>query len=159
MRRLSDLREQVSTWQGMAQRVKDALDLVEMAAEEEDDSLLTELTTEVESLEETLDRLEFQLVLSGEHDKDAALLSIHAGAGGTESQDWAEMLMRMYYRERILDCLEEMYDFRTVLLDAAEKLFASQPTVSPATTTGCLSVSSPGSAGRPTTSTPSAVCV
>jgi peptide chain release factor 2 len=98
MRRLSDLREQVSTWQALERRVKEALELVEMAAEEEDDSLLVELTTEVESLEETLDKLEFQLVLSGEHDKDSALLSIHAGAGGTESQDWAEMLMRMYLR-------------------------------------------------------------
>jgi peptide chain release factor 2 len=49
-------------------------------------------------LESLLARLEFQLVLAGQHDKDAALLSIHAGAGGTESQDWAEMLLRMYLR-------------------------------------------------------------
>ncbi|MCP4600935.1 MAG: peptide chain release factor 2, partial [Proteobacteria bacterium] len=53
---------------------------------------------EVESLEHQLEKLEFQLVLSGEHDQDSALLSIHAGAGGTESQDWTEMLRRMYLR-------------------------------------------------------------
>ena len=98
MRRLSDLRETVVTWRGIDRRVKDALDLIEMAAEEDDDSLLAELTEEVESIESTLDKLEFQLVLSGSHDKDPALLSIHAGAGGTESQDWTEMLMRMYLR-------------------------------------------------------------
>lgn len=98
MRRMSALRDEVSTWQGISKRVKDALDLVEMATAEEDDSLLSELTDEVESIEAQLEKLEFQLLLSGQHDRDSALLSIHAGAGGTESQDWAEMLMRMYSR-------------------------------------------------------------
>jgi len=98
MRRMSNLRTEVETWQGVARRVKDALDLVEMVIDEEDDSMVAELTAEVEALEQQLEKLEFQLVLSGEHDKDSALLSIHAGAGGTESQDWAEMLMRMYMR-------------------------------------------------------------
>jgi peptide chain release factor 2 len=98
MRRISDFRDQVTTWQGIERRVKYALDLIEMATEENDDSLLAELTDEVDALEEVLEKLEFQLVLSGEHDKDSALLSIHAGAGGTESQDWAQMLMRMYLR-------------------------------------------------------------
>ncbi len=98
MRRMADLREQVETWPRLAQRVQDALDLVEMALEAEDDSWQAELSAEVEAIEKKLDRLEFQLVLSGEHDKNSALLSIHAGAGGTESQDWAEMLMRMYLR-------------------------------------------------------------
>lgn len=98
MRRISDFRDQVTTWQELDRRVKDALDLIEMATEEDDDSLLAELTDEVDALEETLEKLQFQLVLSGEHDKDSALLSIHAGAGGTESQDWAQMLLRMYLR-------------------------------------------------------------
>ena len=98
MRRLADLRDQVTTWQALERRVRDALDLVEMAAEEDDDSLQAELTNEVESLEKTLEALEFQMLLSGEHDKDGALLSIHAGAGGTESQDWTQMLLRMYLR-------------------------------------------------------------
>ena len=98
MRRISDFRDQVTTWQELDRRVKDALDLIEMATEEDDDSLLAELTDEVNALEETLEKLQFQLVLSGEHDKDSALLSIQAGAGGTESQDWAQMLLRMYLR-------------------------------------------------------------
>jgi peptide chain release factor 2 len=98
MRRLSSIREQIETWQNFAKRVNDALELVEMSTEEGDDGLLAELDAETEALESLLARLEFQLVLAGQHDKDAALLSIHAGAGGTESQDWAEMLLRMYLR-------------------------------------------------------------
>jgi peptide chain release factor 2 len=98
MRRLSSIREQIETWQNFAKRVNEALELVEMSTEEGDDGLLAELDAETEALESLLARLEFQLVLAGQHDKDAALLSIHAGAGGTESQDWAEMLLRMYLR-------------------------------------------------------------
>lgn len=98
MRRLSDLRDEVETWQTLARRTADALALSEIAAEEGDDSLLAELAEETEAIESQLDRLEFLLILSGSHDKDDALLSIHAGAGGTESQDWTEMLMRMFMR-------------------------------------------------------------
>lgn len=98
MRRLSDLRDEVTTWRSLARRAGDALALIEMAAEDDDDSLLGELDQEAAAIEKELDRLEFLLILSGAHDKDDALLSIHAGAGGTESQDWAEMLMRMYMR-------------------------------------------------------------
>ncbi|MCB0173292.1 MAG: peptide chain release factor 2 [Anaerolineae bacterium] len=98
MQQLSMLRDQVTTWQNLSRRAQDALTLVEMATEEEDTSLLEELTTETEAIEKQLGKLEFQLAFSGKHDKDDGLLSIHAGAGGTESQDWAEMLMRMYLR-------------------------------------------------------------
>lgn len=98
MRRLSTLRDEVTTWQAMDRRINDALTFVEMAAEEDDESLLAELTEEVTAIEKQLEKLEFLLSLSGPHDRDSALLSIHAGAGGTESQDWAEMLMRMYLR-------------------------------------------------------------
>ncbi len=114
MRRLSELREEVDTWQSLSRRVKDALDLLEMAAEEEDDSMLAELTEEVDSLVSQLEKLEFQLILSRPHDKDSALLSIHAGAGGTESQDWAEMLMRMYLR------WAEANGYKATLVDQTE---------------------------------------
>jgi peptide chain release factor 2 len=98
MQQLSSLRTEVETWQSLNRRVQDALELIEMATEEEDDSMVAELSEEVKALSTWLEKLQFQLVLSGKHDKAAALLSIHAGAGGTESQDWAEMLMRMYMR-------------------------------------------------------------
>lgn len=114
MRQLSGLREQVETWQNLERRVKEALALVEMSEEEEDNGLQAELESETEALENLLEKLEFQLILSGKHDKDSALLSIHAGAGGTESQDWAEMLMRMYLR------WAEANNYKTTLVDQTE---------------------------------------
>jgi peptide chain release factor 2 len=98
MRHLADLKEEVTTWQGAARRVKYTLELIDMAQAEDDDSIAAELSTEVEALSGLLGKLEFQLLLSGSHDKNSAMLSIHAGAGGTESQDWAQMMLRMYLR-------------------------------------------------------------
>jgi len=98
MRQMSTLREIVTTWQAFTRRVDDALEMIEMAELEADESLVDELAEETESIVKTFETMEFRLALSGKHDKSAALLSIHAGAGGTESQDWAEMLMRMYMR-------------------------------------------------------------
>ncbi len=98
MRRLSRLRDEVNTWRDLSRRVADALDLLDLAESEADESMTDDLLAEVNAIEATLEKLEFQIRLSGEHDRDDALLSIHAGAGGTESQDWAEMLLRMYLR-------------------------------------------------------------
>jgi peptide chain release factor 2 len=114
MRRLSYLEEQVNTWRGLSRRVTDALDLAELAAVEEDESMAKELLAEVEDVEAKLEKLEFRLRLSGKHDHDDALLSIHAGAGGTESQDWAAMLLRMYLR------WAEANGYRTEILDTTE---------------------------------------
>jgi len=114
MRQLSTLRDTVETWQGLEKRVKDTLELLEMAEAEEEESLWAELNGETEALENELEKLEFQLVLSGKYDKEDALLSIHAGAGGTESQDWAEILMRMYMR------WAEDNGYKTLLVDQTE---------------------------------------
>jgi len=97
-RELSLLRQQVTEWDRLLQQVEDALELLEMAAAENDAETLAVLQQEAEALEKELDKKEFQLALSGPHDRDDAILSIHAGAGGTEAQDWAEMLLRMYTR-------------------------------------------------------------
>jgi peptide chain release factor 2 len=94
MRKLSSLREEVELWSSLAQRARDALELATLG----DESLAEELTGEAEALEEEVDHLEFHLLLSGLHDQGDAILAIHAGAGGTDAQDWAEMLMRMYLR-------------------------------------------------------------
>lgn len=112
MQRLSDLRNEVDTWSSLQQRTDEALELLDML--DGDEAMLAELTSEVENIWQTLEKLEFQLVLSGKHDKDAALLSIHAGAGGTESQDWAEMLMRMYIR------WAESSHYRVLLVDRTD---------------------------------------
>ena len=98
MRRLSSLQDEVNTWCDLRDRVSDALELLDLAEMEDDESVNNDLDAEVEAIESKLDKLEFQLRLSGKHDRDDVLLSIHAGAGGTESQDWAQMLLRMYLR-------------------------------------------------------------
>jgi peptide chain release factor 2 len=85
--------------------------LAELAAEEEDESVLEEIESGISSLTREVEKLELQLLLSGEYDKNGAILSIHPGAGGTESQDWAEMLLRMYTR------YAEQAGYRVELLD------------------------------------------
>jgi peptide chain release factor 2 len=72
--------------------------LAEMAAEEEDAETVAEVTTGVADLEKAVEKIDFQFLLSGEADERGAVLEIHPGAGGTESQDWAQMLLRMYTR-------------------------------------------------------------
>ena len=94
MRRLSDLREEVERWSTLEQRVRDAIELTAL----EDESLYDELTTETRALEQEVGGLEFHLLLSGTYDRSNAILAIHAGAGGTDAQDWTEMLLRMYLR-------------------------------------------------------------
>ncbi len=98
MRELDGLKSTVELWNGLYSEIRDALEMLELVSEEGDESALSELEAEVESLERRLAEHEFQLALSGKHDKDDAILAIHAGAGGTEAQDWASMLLRMYLR-------------------------------------------------------------
>lgn len=114
MRQLASLRDEVEGWKGLAQRAAEIHELVELAELEEDVTLEAELTAEVATLEQEIEDGEFRLALSGEHDRDDALLSIHAGAGGTESQDWAEMLLRMYLR------WAEGHGYKTEILDLTE---------------------------------------
>lgn len=94
MQRLSGLKAQVEKWQAVAGRINDALELAELS----DDDLYEDLSQEVESLQPVVERLSFQAMFSGPYDDENAILAIHAGAGGTDSQDWAEMLERMYLR-------------------------------------------------------------
>jgi peptide chain release factor 2 len=98
MRQLAQLKETVSTWRSLEKRVGDLLDLVSVALEEGDTSLEEDIVEEIGQIEERLEELEFQLELGGRYDRRGTLLAVHAGAGGTESQDWADMLLRMYMR-------------------------------------------------------------
>jgi peptide chain release factor 2 len=79
-------------------RLGDARAMDELLAEEHDRGLTTELAKSLDALEEEVERLELDSLLGGEYDANDAVASLHAGAGGTESQDWAEMLLRMYLR-------------------------------------------------------------
>jgi peptide chain release factor 2 len=110
MKKLASMREEVTFWQGLNQR---AADLVELSGLD-DESLRAELEREIEAVEAEVDRLEFEAMLSGPYDRGNALLAIHAGAGGTDSQDWAEMLQRMYLR------WAERQNFQTEILDLTE---------------------------------------
>jgi peptide chain release factor 2 len=98
MRDLSGLREQVTTWKVLSQAVADASELLEMVVESDDQALVAEIAADAERLSKQYAALEFQLALGGPYDRNGAILSIHAGVGGTEAQDWAQMLMRMYLR-------------------------------------------------------------
>ena len=98
MQRLSALRSRVDTWRALERRASDAAELLEMAIEEEDESLAPEAASEIKAIENELESLEFELHLAGEYDRRNAILAIHAGAGGTDAQDWADMLLRMYIR-------------------------------------------------------------
>ncbi len=94
MKQLSFFSDEIQSWHDLQKRVQDSLELSHLA----DESLREELEHEADTLEKEIDRLEFNLMLSGKYDRGDALLAIHAGAGGTDSQDWAEMLQRMYLR-------------------------------------------------------------
>ena len=98
MRRLAELRDTVESWQSFQSRAQSLLELVQIAQEEDDSSLEEALDEEAGALESELRRLELDVVFSGEYDNRTAILALHAGAGGTESQDWAQMLLRMYLR-------------------------------------------------------------
>lgn len=97
MSTLSDLQKETELWRGLEKKITEARELLPLL-EEGDDALRTEIELELDSAVKTLDDLEFKMSFSGPYDKANAILAIHAGAGGTESQDWAEMLMRMYLR-------------------------------------------------------------
>jgi len=98
MRRLASIRTRIETWRGLEKKVADLLELVELAAAEPDDETATDIERDTTATEAQLDDLEFELTFSGPYDERNAIIAIHAGAGGTESQDWAEMLLRMYLR-------------------------------------------------------------
>jgi peptide chain release factor 2 len=112
MQDLAVLRSEVETWAVLGQRVADAIALLELAVEDQDEAIVAEVAGEVSALEREVGKLEFHLSLSGPHDRADAILAIHAGAGGTDAQDWTEMLLRMYLR------WAEAQGYQTQLLDS-----------------------------------------
>ena len=92
------LKNKVAEYDGLVTAFEDAMALIELADEEEDLSLLEEAQGEVEKIKTSLESQKLQTLLTGEYDSKNAILTFHAGAGGTEAQDWAMMLYRMYMR-------------------------------------------------------------
>jgi len=113
MRKLGAAKNTVETWRLLEKEITDLLDMTTLAIEEDDQSLQREMQQRIEEMTSQLDELETRLLLSEEYDTRAAILTVHAGAGGTESQDWAEMLFRMYLR------WAEQHKYKTEILDTS----------------------------------------
>jgi peptide chain release factor 2 len=110
MIRQSDLRNEINAYEALKKRTEDTLELLEIA----ENSMVDELERDTVRIESQVDRLELNTLLSGKYDRGNALLAIHAGAGGTDSQDWAEMLERMYLR------WAERHNYQTDILDRTD---------------------------------------
>ena len=98
MKELKSMKDDVATYEQLATQFEDIETLIEMGYEENDESLIPEIEEELNSFIQTYEEIRIKTLLSGEYDKDNAIVSLHAGAGGTESCDWAAMLYRMYSR-------------------------------------------------------------
>jgi peptide chain release factor 2 len=120
MKSIADLRDEVSLWSTLEQRISDAIELSSL----EDPSLLPDLENESQKIKSEIDRLSLSTLLGGKYDRGNALLTINAGEGGTDAQDWAGMLERMYLRW----C--EQKGYQTEILDQTEGEEAGIKTVS-----------------------------
>ena len=111
MQLLSRLRDEVTTWESLQSRLEELHELASLLEEESDPELDAQLEQATGEVEAELERQRFRLLLNGEHDAKSAIVSIHAGNGGTDAQDWVEMLQRAYMR------WAEAHDYRVELLD------------------------------------------
>jgi peptide chain release factor 2 len=110
MKQYNNLKAEVESWTAFSRRLQDALELAQM----DDESLRPELEAEIGAIEAELEKRTFTAMLSGKYDHDSAILAVHAGAGGTDSQDWADMLQRMYLR------WAEQQGYKAEILDMTE---------------------------------------
>lgn len=112
--RAASLKSSIEAYEKLVSDYHDTMTLIELANEEQDDSLLEECTTAVDNIAAAADSIRLSTLLTGEYDSKNAILTFHAGAGGTEAQDWAQMLYRMYthwaeqhgFTYKLLDYLE-----------------------------------------------------
>lgn len=98
MQRIGALKAKISSYESLYNDFEDAQVMIELANEEEDEGLIEDCTSSVEDIEKRIEAMTLSTLLTGEFDDSNAILTFHAGAGGTEAQDWAEMLFRMYNR-------------------------------------------------------------
>jgi peptide chain release factor 2 len=110
MKQYNAIKAELDSWRTFSRRLNDTLELAQL----DDASLRADLETEVAAIEAELEKRSFTAMLSGKYDRDPAILAIHAGAGGTDSQDWAAMLERMYLR------WAERSGYETEMLDITE---------------------------------------
>jgi peptide chain release factor 2 len=113
MREFRSKKNLVNAWRGMEKKAADLLEMIVLALEEEDYSLKAEIQLELKKLSSRFEQLESQQLFTGDYDSRNVMLALHAGAGGTESQDWANMLLRMYLR------WAERHDYEAEVLDVS----------------------------------------
>jgi peptide chain release factor 2 len=113
MRRLRRKQNLVNSWLELEKKAGDLQEMINLAIEEEDPSINEEIRQELAKLESRFEQLESQQLFTGDYDSRNAVLALHAGAGGTESQDWANMLLRMYLR------WAERHDYEAEILDVS----------------------------------------
>jgi peptide chain release factor 2 len=113
MRELRGKKNLVNAWRELEKKAADLLEMIVLATEEEDYSLKEEIQLELRKLSSRFQQLESQQLFTGDYDSRGAMLALHAGAGGTESQDWANMLLRMYLR------WAERHDWGAEVLDVS----------------------------------------
>ena len=120
MKNISDIRDEVTLWRSLEKKIQDTFELAQM----DDSSLQSELETETSDIQSQLKKLELSTLLGGKYDRGNALLTINTGEGGTDAQDWAAMLERMYLR------WAERRGFTAEILDSTEGEEAGIKTVS-----------------------------
>lgn len=114
LKEVKQLKDKAEAYHNLVTRLEDAIMMAEMAIEENDETMIDEITSEVDEIEKTEAQMRIEVLLSGEYDANNAIVSFHPGAGGTEAQDWALMLYRMYtrwgerhgYNVKLLDWLD-----------------------------------------------------
>ena len=114
LQKTKQLKDKVASYESLHSSWEDALVMIELANEENDESMLGEISDAVKDIKETLDKMTLETLLSGKYDASNAIIEFHAGAGGTEAQDWCQMLIRMYqmwaqkhgYTTNIIDSLD-----------------------------------------------------
>ena len=111
LQQIKQMKSKIEAYEFLSNRLEDAIIMAEMAIEENDESLTEEILSEQKAIIEEEEKQRIQVLLSGEYDKNNAIVSFHPGAGGTEAQDWAQMLYRLYTR------WGEKHGFNVKLLD------------------------------------------
>ncbi len=111
LRDIKQLKDKIASYEALEAKLEDTIALTEIAIEENDESVTDEVLSELKEIEEKESRLRIDALLFGEYDKNNAIISFHPGAGGTEAQDWAQMLYRMYTR------WGERHNYNVKLLD------------------------------------------
>ena len=98
LKEVKRIKEKITKYEALENKLEDTITLAELAIEENDESLVGEVEADVKAIEEEEEKQRIEILLSGEYDQNNAIVSFHPGAGGTEAQDWAQMLYRMYTR-------------------------------------------------------------